>query len=136
MGSNALIGGIFGAGAGAGVAMIGAGAGSVKRQFNEIRKKAMDVIDDPDLKMDIAKKISNDEAVEEYFKKKNASQDELADKLDLEKAAERMGVPLTSGMKEGGTFAELEGSLAKSKSIFGDMTRKEVEKTYSSLGVL
>jgi hypothetical protein len=133
MGSNALLGGAFGAGAGAGVAMIGAGARGVKQQYNSLRKKAAEIIDDPELKQQINNKISLDSQVDEYFKKKGVDTDELADRIELEKAAERTGVPLTPGMREGGLKAELEGSLAKSKSIFGDMTKKEVGKTYEGL---
>lgn len=133
MGKNALIGGVFGAGAGGAFAMAGQGAKAVTKQYNELRKKALDVIDDPEIKDSIAKKITNDEAVDEYFKSKNIDADELAERMELEKASERTGVPLTSGMKEGGLFGELEGSLSKSKSIFGDLTRKEVEKTYEGL---
>ena len=133
MGSNALLGGTFGAAAGAGTAMIGVGAKGIRRQYNELRKKAASIIDDPDLKKDISLKISNEEAVDTYLKKQGKDIDELADQIELEKAAERTGVPLTSGMVEGGLQAELEGSLAKSKSIFGDLTRKEVDKTYSGL---
>jgi len=66
-------------------------------------------------------------------KKKGVDTDELADRIELEKAAERTGVPLTPGMREGGLKAELEGSLAKSKSLFGDMTKNEVGKTYEGL---
>ena len=90
-------------------------------------------IDDPEVKANIAKKITNDEAVDKYLKARNVSADELAERMELEGAAERLGVPLTPGMKEGGLFAELEGSLNKSKSLFGELTRKEVEKTYEAL---
>ena len=133
MGSNALLGGAFGAGAGAGVAMIGAGARGIKQQYNSLRKKAADIIDDPELKQQINNKISLDSQVDEYFKKKGVDTDELADRIELEKAAERTGVPLTPGMREGGLKAELEGSLTKSKSLFGDMTKNEVGKTYEGL---
>jgi hypothetical protein len=133
MGSNALLGGAFGAGAGAGVAMVGAGARGIKQQYNSLRKKAADIIDDPELKQQINNKISLDSQVDEYFKKKGVDTDELADRIELEKAAERTGVPLTPGMREGGLKAELEGSLAKSKSLFGDMTKNEVGKTYEGL---
>lgn len=133
MGSNALLGGAFGAGAGAGVAMIGAGARGVKQQYNSLRKKAADIIDDPELKQQINAKITLDSQVDDYFKKKGVDTDELADRIELERAAERTGVTLTPGMLEGGLKAELEGSLAKSKSIFGDMTKKEVGKTYEGL---
>ena len=133
MGSNALLGGAFGAGAGAGVAMVGAGARGIKQQYNSLRKKAADIIDDPELKQQISSKIALDSQVDDYFKKKGVDTDELADRIELEKAAERTGVPLTPGMREGGLKAELEGSLAKSKSLFGDMTKNEVGKTYEGL---
>jgi hypothetical protein len=133
MGSNALLGGAFGAGAGAGVAMIGAGARGIKQQYNSLRKKAADIIDDPELKQQINAKITLDSQVDDFFKKKGVDTDELADRIELERAAERTGVTLTPGMLEGGLKAELEGSLAKSKSIFGDMTKKEVGKTYEGL---
>lgn len=133
MGSNALLGGTFGAAAGAGTAMIGVGAKGIRRQYNELRKKAAGIIDDPELKQQINAKITLDSQVDDYFKKKGVDTDELADRIELEKAAERTGVTLTPGMVGGGLAAELEGSLAKSKSIFGDLTRKEVDKTYGGL---
>ena len=135
MGSNALLGGAFGAGAGAGVAMVGAGARGIKQQYNSLRKKAADIIDDPELKQQISSKIALDSQVDEYFKKKGVDTDELADRIELKKAAERTGVTLSPGMLEGGLKAELEGSLTKSKSIFGDMTKKEVGKTYEGLEI-
>jgi hypothetical protein len=133
MGSNALLGGTFGAAAGAGTAMIGVGAKGIKQQYNNLRKKAADLIDDPELKQQIAKKIQIDDKIDDYFKKNGIDQDELADRIELQQAAERLGVPLTSGMIEGGLKAELEGSLAKSKSIFGELTKKEIDKTHNSL---
>lgn len=133
MGSNALLGGAFGAGAGAGVAMIGAGARGVRQQYNSLRKKMVDSIDDTEIRKEVLAKLSNEESADELMKKLGASPDELADKMDLEKAGERLGVPLTPGMKEGGVYAGLEGSLAKEPSIGGILTRKEIDKTYKAL---
>lgn len=133
MGSNALLGGAFGAGAGAGVAMIGAGARGVKQQYNNIRKKMVESIEDTDIRKEVLAKLSNEESADEIMKKLGASPDDLADKMELQKASERLGVPLTPGMKEGGVFAGLEGSLAKEPSIGGILTRKEIDKTYTAL---
>lgn len=133
MGSNALLGGAFGAGAGAGVAMVGVGARGIKQQYNNIRKKMVDSIDDADLRKEVLLKLSNEESADEIMKKLGSSPDDLSDKIELEKASQRLGVPLTPGMKEGGTFAGLEGSLAKEPSIGGILTRKEIDKTYKSL---
>jgi hypothetical protein len=133
MGSNALLGGAFGAGAGAGVAMVGAGARGIKQQYNNIRKKMVESIEDTDVRKEVLSKLSNEESADEILKKLGASPDDLADKIDLEKSAQRLGVPLTTGMKEGGVFAGLEGSLAKEPSIGGILTRKEIDKTYKAL---
>lgn len=133
MGRNALIGGVFGSAAGGLTAMAGQGAKAVVNQYNSLRKKALDTIEDVEIKQNIANKITTDEAVDSYLKANNVDADDLAERMELSKAAERLGVPLTPGMKEGGLFRELEGSLAKSKSLFGDLTRKEVDSTYSAL---
>jgi len=133
MGSNALLGGAFGAGAGAGVAMVGAGARGIKQQYNNIRKKMVESIEDADVRKEVLSKLSNEESADEIMKKLGASPDDLADKIELEKSAQRLGVPLTPGMKEGGIYAGLEGSLAKEPSIGGILTRKEIDKTHKAL---
>jgi hypothetical protein len=133
MGQGALIGGIFGAAAGGTFGMVGEGAKAIKRQYTETMKKVFSGIEDKQIQKDVLTRLSNEESAEEIMKKLGANADEVADKIELEKAAEALAVPLTPGMKEGGVFAELEGSLAKEPSVGGILTRKEIKKTYDAL---
>jgi len=134
MGQGALIGGIFGSVAGGTFGMVGEGAKAIKKQYTETMKKVFSGIEDKQIQKDVLTRLSNEESVEEIMTKLGASPDEIADKIELEKAAGALGVPLTPGMKEGGAFAKLEGSLAKEESsIGGILTRKEVQKTHDAL---
>ena len=133
MGENALLGGAFGSVTGGAIGMAGAGAKAVKRQFSELQKKVIGSIDDKVMQKEIIEKISNEQTAEELLDKLKASADDIADKVELQKASERLGVPTTPGMREGGVYAGLEGSLAKEPSIGGMLTRKEVQKTYDAL---
>lgn len=133
MGENALIGGAFGTVAGGAVGMVGAGAKAVKRQYNELRSKVVDSIKDPDIQKDIVNKITNQETAEEILDKLKARPEDIESKAELKAAAERLGVPLTKGMEEGGVYAGLEGSIVKEPTIGGMLTKKEVQKTYDAL---
>ena len=133
MGQGALIGGIFGSAAGGTFGMVGEGAKAIKKQYTETMKKVFSGIEDKQIQKDVLTRLSNEEAADEIMKKLGADADEVADKIELAKSAEALAVPLTPGMKEGGVFAELEGSLAKEPSVGGILTRKEVKKTYDAL---
>jgi hypothetical protein len=133
MGQGALIGGIFGSVAGGTFGMAGEGAKAIKKQYTETMKKVFSGIEDKQIQKDVLTRLSNEEAADEIINKLGSSADEIADKIELEKAAGALGVPLTPGMKEGGVFAKMEGSLAKEPSVGGILTRKEIQKTYDSL---
>ena len=137
MGSGALVGGTFGVFAGSTAGMVGQGAKAIKNQYNKLQKSLIDSIEDANIKKDILTRHSNEETANELLKNLGATSDEVADKLELEQAAKRLGVPLTPGMKETEeTFAGLEASLLKEPSIGGILTRKEVAKTYDALDTI
>ena len=142
-GMGALTGGALGGVTGGGLAL---GSKALKAGRDKLRQAEVSFINknlEGEIKQNIINKIEINDKLDDYAELKGTTIDELQSKYDdaieqentdrIKKAAEELGVPLTEGMKTGGLIRELEGSLAKSKSFAGQLTSKEIEKTYKAL---
>jgi hypothetical protein len=142
-GMGALTGGALGGITGGGVAL---GSKALKAGRDKLRQAESSFINknlEGEIKQNIINKIEIQDKLDDYAELKGTTVDELQSKYDeaielenterLQKAAGELGVPLTEGMKTGGLIKEIEGSLAKSKSYAGQLTSKEIEKTYKAL---
>jgi hypothetical protein len=145
MGMGALTGGAVGFG----VSALSSSASNVfkkgRDKILELEKKYIKGAD-KDISEGVINKIEKEQGLDDYAEKRGISTEDLQSKYDddlefersqkLKEASDALGVPLTPGMASGNPlFKELEGSLGKSKSIAGQLTSKEIEKTHKALEV-
>ncbi len=142
-GMGALTGGLVG-GTVAGGAAFGSKAMKAGRdKLRELETKYIKKNFDDEVAKSIESKILKTDAVEDIAEKSGTTIDDLQSKYDesieiekneaLLKASQELGVPITPGMEAGGIFKELEASLAKSKTVGGYLTSKEIQKTYDGI---
>ena len=137
--TGGAVGGVIGGGSVISQNIFNAAKSKVQNLYSGLLKKEAN----EEIANVVSKKIEVENKLDDLVKKENIDLDSLQAQLDddiiaqraskLEKASQELGVPVTEGMKAGGIFAELEGSLAKSKSIGGALTSKEISKTYEGL---